>query len=83
MMCLLSLPAIRFRIFRRKNMWSLCYISRRMGNGYYDRFLSILRPEQFIGVCWNMQILSQEIPMEDYDVRMTQLITETGLLQCQ
>ena len=54
-----------------------------MGNGYYDRFLSILRPEQFIGVCWNMQILSQEIPMEDYDVRMTQLITETGLLQCQ
>ncbi len=54
-----------------------------MGNGYYDRFLQQLKPEQYIGVCWNSQLSQELIPMEPYDVRMNRIVTEVEVIHCQ
>ena len=51
-----------------------------MGNGYYDRFLQSVRPGHFVAVAWQAQLSEDTIPMEDYDVRMTKIVTEQAVI---
>lgn len=51
------------------------------GAGYYDRFLPQLRPDAIkVGVCFNVQISIEPLPVDEYDVPMDYLLTESGLL---
>ncbi len=55
----------------------------RLGNGagYYDRLLSMIKPETVLtGVCFQSQMLS-EIEMQDHDVFMDCVITENKVYQ--
>ena len=53
----------------------------RLGNGagYYDRLFTQLTPQcQLIGLCFNAQIM-ESICMQQYDVYMHKVITETNI----
>ncbi len=50
------------------------------GGGYYDRFLSRLRPETLkIGLSFDCQVI-HELPVEKFDVKMDIIITESRIL---
>lgn len=51
-----------------------------MGNGYYDRFLQKVQSHHFIGVGWQMQVLEDPIPMGEWDMPMTKIVTEQELI---
>ncbi|WP_028254696.1 5-formyltetrahydrofolate cyclo-ligase [Veillonella magna] len=46
-----------------------------MGAGYYDRFLAKATKARCVGVCWDMQVLADAIPMEAHDCPVDALIT--------
>lgn len=48
------------------------------GKGYYDRYTAILPKAIKIGVAYEMQ-LTQEVPVDEYDVPMDYMITEKGM----
>ena len=51
------------------------------GGGYYDRFFSqITKATPKIGIAYEIQVLDQ-LPVQAYDMPITQLITETGIRQ--
>ncbi|MCA0446691.1 MAG: 5-formyltetrahydrofolate cyclo-ligase [Bacteroidetes bacterium] len=53
------------------------------GKGYYDGFLTEIKDKTgFSGLCFDFQVL-EEIPVEPWDVKMTQIITESGIIQCE
>lgn len=48
-----------------------------MGAGYYDRFLPRAALACRMGLAWSAQIVP-EVPVDEHDVRMEYLLTETG-----
>lgn len=53
------------------------------GKGYYDQFLSTMKADSvFSGLCFDFQIVSH-IPADQWDEKMTQIITESGLIYCK
>ena len=44
------------------------------GRGYYDRFLSQHMEVKRIGICFDFQLV-EEVPSEDFDIRMDEVIT--------
>ena len=51
------------------------------GGGWYDRFLSVARPDCVaIGVCFNEQIVDA-LPTEPHDVTMDVVVTDRGVLR--
>ena len=52
------------------------------GKGYYDRFFTkqIGNKMHKIALAYNFQILEQ-LPVDDYDVKVDQIITESGIIQ--
>lgn len=57
------------------------YDGKRLGygGGYYDRFLPLCKNAIRVGVCYNIS-LANALPVDDFDVEMDCLITETGLV---
>lgn len=51
------------------------------GKGYYDRFLSKYSNKS-IGLCYN-QLMSDEIPTDEYDMTVDYVITENGIFECK
>lgn len=51
------------------------------GGGYYDRYLPQTRCPKLL-LCRH-QVLRDDIPMEDHDVKMDFLVTERGITACQ
>jgi len=51
------------------------------GGGYYDRLLGLSSGLR-VGVCLDCQ-LTLEIPVQEHDVRMHHIITETRIMKCQ
>lgn len=52
------------------------------GKGYYDKTLEHFSGLK-VGVCFEFQIAKQPLPVEEHDVRMDFLITESGLIDCR
>lgn len=52
-----------------------------MGAGYYDRFLAEVATERCVGVAWDIQVVSESIPMDVHDKRLGALITDARSLQ--
>jgi len=51
------------------------------GAGYYDRFLSLNPHIKKIGVAYSVQEVPT-IPVQDHDIRMDGIITETSVIRC-
>jgi 5-formyltetrahydrofolate cyclo-ligase len=51
------------------------------GAGYYDRLLATSSGLR-IGVCLDCQLMT-EIPVQEHDVKMHHIITETRIMKCQ
>ncbi len=55
------------------------------GNGYYDRFLSNLKEINpnipIVGLAFDFQIFNENIPHEEYDVKINYVISPTGILK--
>ncbi len=49
------------------------------GGGYYDRYLPLCKNAVRVGVCYNL-CLTDALPVDDFDVEMDCIITETGLV---
>ncbi|TPG91009.1 5-formyltetrahydrofolate cyclo-ligase [Brevibacillus laterosporus] len=50
------------------------------GAGYYDRFFASLPHEpRRIGFCFAMQVV-EKVPMEPFDMRLHQIVTEEGII---
>lgn len=47
-----------------------------MGGGFYDRFLQDYDERRCIGVCWELQIVPDGVPMEPHDCRVKTIVTE-------
>lgn len=47
------------------------------GKGYYDRLLKLLPYIYKVGLCYDWQVVD-EVPMNEYDVRMNRIITVPG-----
>lgn len=52
------------------------------GGGYYDRFLGGIDSVIKIGLCYEMQ-LSEDIPIDTYDIPVNYIITEERLIDCK
>lgn len=53
------------------------------GGGYYDRFFSGLKRDVVkIGLCYELQILSQ-VPIDSYDIPVDYILTERRLIKCR
>ncbi|NLV75758.1 MAG: 5-formyltetrahydrofolate cyclo-ligase [Tissierellia bacterium] len=53
------------------------------GGGYYDRFFSSLKKDVIkIGLCYDLQILSQ-VPRDPYDIPVDLIISENRLIYCK
>lgn len=48
------------------------------GKGYYDRLLPKLKAHK-IGICFSFQII-EEIPIEEFDIMMDEVLTEEGFI---
>jgi 5-formyltetrahydrofolate cyclo-ligase len=54
------------------------------GQGYYDRFLSRLRPSTvLVGVSAEALVSESPLPVDDHDVPMGWLATERGVVRCR
>jgi 5-formyltetrahydrofolate cyclo-ligase len=54
------------------------------GAGFYDRLLPRLRPSTvLIGVTHNALLLEHPLPKDVFDIPMTHLVTESGLIVCE
>ena len=53
-----------------------------MGGGYYDRFLTDIRPEtKVIGVAFDCQASSTTLPRAEWDIPLHAVVTESGVLE--
>ena len=53
-----------------------------MGGGYYDRYLSGLRPDaKTLGVAFACQQSAEPLPREPWDVPLHAVVTENGVLE--
>lgn len=52
-----------------------------MGAGYYDRFLRRANRAATIGVAYG-ELLTENLPMDKYDIYMQTIVTEQGLRSC-
>lgn len=52
------------------------------GKGFYDKTLERYQGLR-VGICFDFQVAESPIPMEDHDVRVDFLITESGLIDCK
>lgn len=52
------------------------------GRGFYDRALADYKGLK-IGVCFGCQVLQEDFPVEEHDVRVDFLITENEIIQCK
>ena len=48
------------------------------GKGYYDRLLPKIKAYK-IGICFSFQTV-EEIPVEEYDIKMDEVLTEEGFI---
>lgn len=51
------------------------------GKGYYDRFLSGLNKPKKIGLLYDFTLKSEPLPVEDFDIRLDMLITESEIIR--
>lgn len=51
------------------------------GAGFYDRFLSDIPGTLRVGVAFDFQVISDEIPQEPWDARMDLIVTESRILE--
>jgi len=59
-----------------------CGVRLGRGTGYYDRFLARVHPQAAkLGICFHAQLLP-DLPLENHDSAMDQIITETGITGC-
>jgi len=59
-----------------------CGVRLGRGTGYYDRFLARVHPQSFkLGICFQAQLFS-DLPLENHDHAMDQIITESEIAAC-
>jgi 5-formyltetrahydrofolate cyclo-ligase len=51
------------------------------GRGFYDRALVDYQGPK-IGICFNCQVLEQDLPEEEHDIRVDVLVTEKEIIKC-
>lgn len=51
------------------------------GKGYYDRFLSEMQKPVKIGLLYNLSLQTEPLPVEEFDVRLDILITESEIIR--
>ena len=51
------------------------------GKGYFDRFLSIKKPNCTVGLAFEDQIINQEIPKEEFDQPVDIIVTEKRIIK--
>lgn len=53
------------------------------GKGYYDRILArCAKTTRIVAICYDWQVVDQQLPCEAHDVRMHQIITEKRVITC-
>jgi 5-formyltetrahydrofolate cyclo-ligase len=52
------------------------------GGGYYDYLLKKMKDVSFIGLAYELQIVTQ-IPIEEKDISVHKIITEDRIIKCQ
>lgn len=52
-----------------------------MGAGYYDRFLLRAAQAEIMGVAYE-ELLTEGLPMDEYDIYMQKIVTEQGVISC-
>ena len=52
------------------------------GRGFYDKALADY-PGPKIGICFDCQVLEQDLPEEAHDIRVDILVTEKEIIQCK
>lgn len=52
------------------------------GRGFYDKALAEYNGPK-IGVCFDCQVLQEDFPVEEHDVRVDFLVTENEIIQCK
>jgi 5-formyltetrahydrofolate cyclo-ligase len=59
-----------------------CGVRLGRGTGFYDRFLTRVHPQAIkLGICFHAQLFP-ELPLENHDSAMDQIITETEIARC-
>jgi 5-formyltetrahydrofolate cyclo-ligase len=51
------------------------------GRGFYDKALADYRGPK-VGICFDCQVLEQDLPEEKHDIRVDVLVTEKEIIQC-
>jgi len=46
------------------------------GGGFYDRYFARTQPYQKIGIVFSFQVIEEEIPKEEFDIAVDELLTE-------
>ena len=46
------------------------------GKGYYDRYLHDCESIYKLGICFNEQIICEEIQVDEFDIKMNQIISD-------
>ena len=52
------------------------------GRGFYDRFLKDCNAIK-IGICFSLQLLSEELPTEEHDEKLDFIVTEEKIINCK
>lgn len=52
------------------------------GRGFYDKALASY-PGPKIGVCFDCQVVEEDLPEEEHDIRVDVLVTEKEIIQCK
>lgn len=53
------------------------------GGGHYDRLLAACAPDVLkIGVCCAWQVVDDDLPLTEHDVRVNLLVTDQGVVDC-
>ncbi|WP_413288335.1 5-formyltetrahydrofolate cyclo-ligase [Bdellovibrio sp. HCB337] len=52
------------------------------GRGFYDRALADYKGPK-IGVCFDCQVVEEDLPEEEHDIRVDALVTEEAIIQCK
>jgi 5-formyltetrahydrofolate cyclo-ligase len=64
----------------------LCFDKRGFrlgyGKGYYDKLLSTFKKIHFVGITAHA-LHVDTLPVESFDIAMTDIVTESGIIQCQ
>lgn len=52
------------------------------GRGFYDKALAHYKGPK-IGICFDCQVVGEELPEEEHDIRVDVLVTEKEIIQCK